>query len=461
MAVSLYESGDGQNHFIGDPVADSLAVVTRQNCGILALADGVSWGQKSKLASNCGIYGSVKYLCEHINDCVNTKDVFRCILRGFESAQKCIVEEEATMTTLCVGVVVQLQEKDCWGLCVVNVGDSYAYIYNKRYGVKEVTHGSHPIDEMRDMRFSGGALGPADGYNPDLENLTCSFVVLGQGDLVFLCSDGISDNFDPAVAKFTPRFKASESQSEIDGYKVIYKRDIPDSSEDNDMAKIINSETPDIAEVEDISNEERSPQISKVCCLKPEHRHSIKSVFDKFTWTDDSAGNSSNEEENNSDKTVLCDETHDNKNNQDHNIGKNYSEKIRQKYKKNFVRENSLGTKAENCDGNNHVTSNNETGEPTVYLNSVLAFAHKNRSRLKTSQSDESISNKSIDSMSSGLCSFVTKSVVKEADGKNANEVSQSAIQTLTPRERQRGMLEQMTEVGLYMFNKSYDEQCC
>ena len=109
-----------------------------------------------------------------------------------------------------LGLVVPMQERDRFAFCVVNVGDSYAYIYNKKVGVKEVTQGSHPIDEIRDMRYSGGALGPADGYNPDLGNLTCSFIVVEKGDLVFLCSDGISDNFDPAVAKFTPRFKADE-----------------------------------------------------------------------------------------------------------------------------------------------------------------------------------------------------------------------------------------------------------
>ena len=127
--------------------------------------------------------------------------MFKQILKAFEQAQQCIVDQHGTMTTLCVGVVVPLHEKKRYGLCVVNVGDSYAYVFNKHYGVKEVTEGSHPVDELRDMRHSGGALGPADGYNPDLSNLTCSFVILEEGDLVFLCSDGISDNFDPVVSK--------------------------------------------------------------------------------------------------------------------------------------------------------------------------------------------------------------------------------------------------------------------
>lgn len=217
LATSLYEktsADENEKKLIGDPVADSLAIVTRKDSCILALADGVSWGQKSKLASTCSVYGSVKYINDNLHECKNTKDVFRCILNGFEKAQACIVSEQATMTTLCVAVVVPLHEKDRWALCVVNVGDSYAYVYSREKRVKEVTEFSHPIDEKRDMRQSGGALGPADGYNPDLGNLTCSFVTVEKGDLVYLCSDGVSDNFDPAIAKFTPNVEKRNLNTE-------------------------------------------------------------------------------------------------------------------------------------------------------------------------------------------------------------------------------------------------------
>lgn len=207
IVLSLYEQSSHGNtkQFIGDPVADSLAVVTRSNSCIMALADGVSWGNKSRLASTCSIYASVTYLDEHLPLCKRTRDVFRHILKAFEKAHQCIVSQQGTMTTLCVGVVVPLLEKSRYGFCVVNVGDSYAYVFNKHYGVKEVTEASHPIDDARDMRQCGGALGPADGCNPDISNLTCAFVTVEKDDLVFLCSDGISDNFDPLVAKFTPK----------------------------------------------------------------------------------------------------------------------------------------------------------------------------------------------------------------------------------------------------------------
>ena len=62
--------------------------------------------------------------------------------------------------------------------------------------------GSHDIQSNRDMRDALGALGPVDGVNPELSNLTCSLTLVEPGDIVFLTSDGISDNFDPVVGKF-------------------------------------------------------------------------------------------------------------------------------------------------------------------------------------------------------------------------------------------------------------------
>jgi hypothetical protein len=52
------------------------------------------------------------------------------------------------------------------------------------------------------MRDALGALGPVDGNKPELSNLTLSLTIVEKGDIVFLTSDGISDNFDPVVGKF-------------------------------------------------------------------------------------------------------------------------------------------------------------------------------------------------------------------------------------------------------------------
>lgn len=47
---------------LGDPIADSFAVVVRENSAIIALADGVNWGEGACLASRCAVYGCMDYL---------------------------------------------------------------------------------------------------------------------------------------------------------------------------------------------------------------------------------------------------------------------------------------------------------------------------------------------------------------------------------------------------------------
>ncbi len=51
---------------VGDPIADAFAVCARKNNSILIVADGVNWGEKSKLAARCAIYGCTKYLHEKL-----------------------------------------------------------------------------------------------------------------------------------------------------------------------------------------------------------------------------------------------------------------------------------------------------------------------------------------------------------------------------------------------------------
>ena len=199
IGTSLYECDPVTNRFSGDPVADVYAVVTGETSGILALADGVGWGEESRLAARCTVAGCLQYLSSHLYTAKTTCDILSILLHAFEHAQECIKDKKAT-TTLCVAVVCQLKASGRWGLCVVNVGDSLAFTYKMSKGVQEVTIGSHYDSEERDMRCPGGSLGSVYGCNPDLRNLTFSFTVLDPGDIVFLTSDGVSDNFDPIIA---------------------------------------------------------------------------------------------------------------------------------------------------------------------------------------------------------------------------------------------------------------------
>jgi hypothetical protein len=46
------------------------------------------------------------------------------------------------LTTLTVAVIAQLKDSPDFVACTCNVGDSLAYVYNPRYGVREITQGN-------------------------------------------------------------------------------------------------------------------------------------------------------------------------------------------------------------------------------------------------------------------------------------------------------------------------------
>ena len=106
-----------------------------------------------------------------------------------------------------------LRDSKQFVVCVVNVGDSLGFVFSKHHGIREITTGSHDIESERDIRDAGGALGPVNGKDPELNNLTCSMTIVDPGDIVYLTTDGISDNFDPVVTKIAvPKRRHSDPE---------------------------------------------------------------------------------------------------------------------------------------------------------------------------------------------------------------------------------------------------------
>ncbi|XP_054714958.1 PP2C-like domain-containing protein CG9801 [Uloborus diversus] len=222
IATTLYECHPVTKENAGNPIADAFGIVMRENSALLVLADGVNWGEKSCLAARCATHGCINYLNKVLYregaGNITTQDIYISLLRSFSEAHNLILQENGTLTTLCAVVVAQLKNSNKFVACACNVGDSLAYIYSPKYGVREITQGSHDIYSMRDMRDALGALGPVDGINPELSNLTVSMSELEPDDIVFLASDGISDNFDPVVGKFAiPRKVSKKAKTPTDG----------------------------------------------------------------------------------------------------------------------------------------------------------------------------------------------------------------------------------------------------
>jgi len=138
------------------------------------------------------------------------------LLRSLDAAQQSILHHEAGLTTLCLAFVCPLLSSDRYAACVVSVGDSLAYVLSRHHGLREITTGSRDVSCERDIRDAGGALGPVrNGCDPELHNLTLSLTLVDPSDIVFLTSDGISDNFDPVITKIalplvTPSDEAPE-----------------------------------------------------------------------------------------------------------------------------------------------------------------------------------------------------------------------------------------------------------
>ena len=205
-STSLYQHVTSNGGHYGDPIADIYALVARPNNAILVVADGCNWGPKPRQAARCAVHGCISDLNSKLfaedSSPSSTADIFQIMLSSLNGAQRLIVQNEGTTTTLCMAVVCEMSgchNPSDWGLCVVSVGDSPCFVWQSKTGqVLEVTSASHE-GQVRDMRDSGGCLGANVGNEPDLSNLVCCFMHLSDKDIVFLTSDGISDNFDPVT----------------------------------------------------------------------------------------------------------------------------------------------------------------------------------------------------------------------------------------------------------------------
>lgn len=200
IACSLYENNPITNTTVGEPIADVYAILARKDSSILCLADGVNWGPRSRLAARSAVRASMNFINRNLfynsaKKSFNTHDLFQIMCRSFDAAQEFILQRKGTMTTLCCSVVVKLKDASSsssptWAVCTLSIGDSTAYVFNRAKGVFELSFGSRNLDNDRDMRNVGGALGHVYGNKPDVSNLNYSVMYIKENDIVFLVSDG-------------------------------------------------------------------------------------------------------------------------------------------------------------------------------------------------------------------------------------------------------------------------------
>ena len=80
VSKSLYERNPLTGINAGNPIADVFGVVARENNAIMALADGVNWGEGSRLAARCAIRGTIDHLNSRLfaEDCKTTTVSYFC-----------------------------------------------------------------------------------------------------------------------------------------------------------------------------------------------------------------------------------------------------------------------------------------------------------------------------------------------------------------------------------------------
>lgn len=190
------------------------AVLERDNNTILAVADGASWGKKPRLAARCAVHTAIGHLVrntDRFNLRPHSRTLATIFMEALNYAHQCILDNHATLTTLSIAVICELKTQrrlsptpplPSYALFTASVGDSPIYIYSPRMQtVAEATESCHPKDGIRTANFSGGALGPAIGSLPDMENLSLDYRPVQKDDIVFVTSDGVSDNFYPQTIR--------------------------------------------------------------------------------------------------------------------------------------------------------------------------------------------------------------------------------------------------------------------
>lgn len=229
ISLSLYEEDrrkipetGSSCPIMGDPVADVFGISVRENACVMALADGVNWGRKSRLAARCATHAVMEHLAANVprmQSDPSSRTVTQLLREAVtERAQELVLRKHATLTTLSAAVVCETSTPGEWALYVCAVGDSPVYVYCPHsHQLFEATVGCHTTDGIRDMRMAGGVLGPSYGSKPDLSNITYAYMPVYPGDIVFAVSDGVSDNFSTKVMNSSG--KTCVSGEKVEGQK--------------------------------------------------------------------------------------------------------------------------------------------------------------------------------------------------------------------------------------------------
>jgi protein phosphatase len=176
---------------------DSIFVDESKN--IFLIADGLGGHQAGEVASNMAVKESYSYLKRNLSKAENEEDISNLLIKSLMKAHNAIKAKSTTDINL-IGMgttLVEMLVKDSKAH-ICHIGDSRVYFL--RDGIKQVTK-DHTFDnylaERKDKKMKQRylplhiltqAVGESETLVPELKQ-----VKLKTGDILLLCSDGLTD----------------------------------------------------------------------------------------------------------------------------------------------------------------------------------------------------------------------------------------------------------------------------
>lgn len=258
-SISTYPIVTPPNKRDGDPICDHYHVKVHTDRIYVCIADGCNWGVRPQQAAIRASKAFIEFLDENSDDFKLTNNIASHLTGSAEAAHNAIIKGyendiwQAGTTTLLGGVLLELEPDNeqipKWGFIFLSVGDCKAFHWNHKTGeVTDITEGNR--GKVTDASDPGGRLGPFTGQgSPDLRNMRVYFYSVNEGDICFVVSDGVHDNFDPRQLGKTPMdfgiqeesWKELELQEQfINGFLISKAEKIQNQYRVNAMASIIN-----------------------------------------------------------------------------------------------------------------------------------------------------------------------------------------------------------------------------
>jgi len=206
------DPSDEEGVKLGDPICDVFGYEVYESKNIImSIADGCNWGPKPFEAARIAVTVFHEEMSKKLGNISTVRKTGKLLIRAFMSAHTRILQAplkrgindiwETGTTTLLGGVVLSLTDgKTPYVFIAASVGDCKAFHISVENGrVTDLTRGTRPPSSVTNVNDPGGRLGPYVGKegSADLRNLGLMVAFCDEGDVIFVCSDGVYDNLDP------------------------------------------------------------------------------------------------------------------------------------------------------------------------------------------------------------------------------------------------------------------------